>query len=820
MRCRIVVTGMGVCSPIGMDVPSSAERLFENVSGLRQVLGARPGSSAWAGLVERLEPSRDLHAGIDRTAQLAIVAAEEARRDAGLLLEGNDPVAQTTGLVLGTSHGGRSQLDRFVDEGSDVEREATAEQLLLHAAHHHQSDAVAKKLGVRGPVATISSACSSSAGAIAHACDLLASGRARAVIAGGADAYSKLTAAGFAALKAVAEGPCSPFSVRIGLSLGEGAGFVVLERLEDARARNARIHAEVFGCGLSWDAYHITEPHPTGAGLLRAAESALAVAGVSVDEIDYVHAHGTGTRANDRAETLALKRLFGERRRPAAASSTKSFTGHTLGASAVLGLIFSILAMKRGCVPATLNFEASRTACDLDYVPNRCRATSIRRFLVEASGFGGTNGVVVAGDVAAEHRPRERRAGSVAITGVGFVSPLGCGIESVVAALQAGRSGVAPIRRFGTDGARAKSAALIEDFDPRQAIPTLDLRRMDRVMQFAVVAAHHALADARLPRALPRERIGLVLGTSRGAVTSFEKYLESVRGGAWHRASPIYFPNLVMSSIGGQVSRALDVQGACSTIVDGIGCGLNALIHGAELLRQSDDQDALVVLASDEVGEMFFRLSDRLGRLSLEIPARAAMRPYHPAAAGFALGEGAVALVLERSADARTRSARVHAELAGAGLTHDGGTYLGAEPDGAEMTRAMRLALCESGIDAGGLDVIYGHGRSMPAYDAREVRAFARLLEGRCVPVSCVLGNTGVAEASCGLFTVAAAALGLERDLAWPIVGDEIPSPQLRFIQHLPRRGRYRHALVAGSTDSGNNTAVVLRAAHSEGVAC
>jgi 3-oxoacyl-[acyl-carrier-protein] synthase II len=795
-----------------MDVPTSAGRLLADASGIREVPGLQAGSRSFAGVIEGFDPSRHFSAAelatLDRTAQLAIVAAEEAGRDAAVLSGGRAVEPERTALVLGTSHGGRSQLDRFVEDGSDPNKDGAAARMLLHAAHYHQTDAVAARLGLKGPVATVSSACSSSAGAVAHACDLIASGRASVVVAGGADAYSKLTAAGFTALNAIAEGPCGPFSSRVGLSLGEAAAFVVLERLEDARARGARIHAEIFGCGLSWDAYHITEPEPSGAGLLRAARSALAAGGITPDEIDYVHAHGTGTRANDGSESLAIRRLFPGRETPPT-SSTKSFTGHTLGAAGTLGLILSIVAMQRNRVAATLHFDAPRPGCDLDYVPNRGRPASVRRFIVDACGFGGANAVLVGGTVGPERRPGHGREGRIAITGIGLVSSLGCGVEPFVAGLEQGRSGVAPIRRFDTGGARARSAALVADFDPRRLIPSLDLRRMDLVMQFAAVAAHQALGDARIGACgLAAERIGLVVATSRGAVGSFERYLKSVQGAAWHKATPIHFPNLVMSSIGGQVSRAFGFKGACSTIVDGVGCGLGALIHAAELLRQSEGQDALVVLATDEVAELFFRLSDRLGRLA---PEGAAMRPYHPSASGLSLGEGAVALVLERTTDANARGASIRAELTGAGLSHDVAGYLVADPTGAELVRAMRLALAEAGTDAAGVDVIYGHGRGVPACDAREARALSLLLEGRRTPVGCVLANTGVAEASSGLFSVAAAVLGLERDLAWPIAGDGPPDGELAFVSGAPRPGRYCQALVAGSTDSGNNAALVLR---------
>lgn len=208
---------------------------------------------------------------------------------------------------------------------------------------------------------------------MATALTLLEGNEVEAVIVGGADAYSLFTYAGFYALGAMSENPTSPFSKDIGVSFGEGAGCMVIESAERARKRGASIHGTLLGCGTSSDAYHVTSPHPSGAGLLRAMKLALSEADLAPASIDYINAHGTGTQDNDVTETLGIRSLYENDDRIPPVSSSKSFFGHTLGAAGVLEFIVSLLGMKEGFFPPTLNFTAPRAGCDLDYVPNSIR---------------------------------------------------------------------------------------------------------------------------------------------------------------------------------------------------------------------------------------------------------------------------------------------------------------------------------------------------------------------------------------------------------------------------------------------------------------
>jgi 3-oxoacyl-[acyl-carrier-protein] synthase II len=807
VNSRVVITGMGIVCPSAQDVGKFADRVTGGPSGVERHTTIFPDAPVWAGLVD-YRPEDCFTAleveVLDRTALYAILAAAQALHDASLAPR----LFERVGLVMGTSHGGRSQLDYFVENRHKLTPGEAALRVLVRAAHQSQTEAVARKLGIRGPVATLSNACSSSGAAIAYAFELLNAGKCDLVLAGGADAFSKLTYSGFRALGAMADGPCGPFSDTIGLSLGEGAGFVVLEAAEHARQRQVRVHAELLGYGMSWDAYHVTAPEPTGEGMLRALRMAMRHAGLAPESIDYINAHGTGTRANDIAECLALKRFFEPRGEVSPISATKSLTGHMLGASSVSGLIACVIGMDRGQLPPTFNFQSPRAGCDLDFIPNQARPATVRHFLSNSTAFGGAN-VVLAGGRVEPQRPRSvRSTDDVVITGLGVVSPIGIELNAFRAALAGRRCGITPLDRFPLDGCRARHAALVRDFKPRKVLPTLNLRRVDRVTEFAVVAAGLALKHAGLwPVPEAADRIGLIVGTTRGAAASYEKYLDSVRDANWSGASAVYFPNLVMCSIGGQVSGALGLKGIASTLVDGVASGLHALVHGFEMLRRNDSQNAVVIVAADEVTPLFFHMLNELGWLAPSDSAEG-FWPYDPDAQGMVLGEGAVALVIERSRAARGRGATGIARIAGTGLAADADSA--SDPEGRGLQRAAEEALADSGLSPDTPDLVYGHGRGLPAYDASEAAALARLLRGRDVPTCCVNGHLGVAEAASGLFSVVAAVLGLAHGEAYPLARPPADDGRLPWVCGAVRTGDFRTALVAGGTGQGNNAALVL----------
>ena len=379
---RVVVTGMGIISPIGNTPEEVSRSILGGVSAVRQCAETIRGKPVFAGKIDFDLPDDP---AIDRTGQLAIEAARRALADA--FGGGSAAVDRLRiGLALGTSHGGRSQLDRLAEDDGDPFAARAASRFAAVGTHHAQTAAVVSALGLGGPTVTLSNACGSSGSALEVGFDWVRSGRCAAAIVGGADGYAHLTQAGFAA-GADQSRPERAFSLPVGISLGEAAGFVVLETLADALARGATVLAEIFACASTWDAYHLTEPEPSGDGLGRALERAAGPRGWDAGRIGFVHAHGTGTRMNDAAECRALTRFFGAAVPPVC--SSKSMTGHVLGASAVVGLVVGIVAMNQGVIPPTVNFNEPRPGCGFDFVPNVPRVTAVSGFAVEVAGFGG-----------------------------------------------------------------------------------------------------------------------------------------------------------------------------------------------------------------------------------------------------------------------------------------------------------------------------------------------------------------------------------------------------------------------------------------------
>ena len=399
---RVAVTGIGLVTPIGAGRDEVWEGLLEGRSGFAPVesfdtgrftvhLGAEVKRFRPEPWVRHLDPSR-----LGRASQLAIAAAHMALEDAGLdagTRHFESARAHRAGVAMGTTSGEPREVERFDDRYLAGEMEGLGPEFIGLYPCHMIAAHVAREVGFGGPVTMIPTACAAGNYAIAHAFDLLRSGRADVMLAGGADAFSRITYAGFSRLGAIAPERCQPFDKnRKGMIPGEGAGVLVLEPVEKARARGARIYAEVAGYGLSCDAHHMTAAHPEADGAVRAMERALADAGLHPDDVSYISAHGTGTPTNDRLETLAAQRVFGASTRTPM-SSIKSMIGHTMGAASAIEAAVCSLAVATGKIPPTMNLEEPDG--DLDYVPNQAREHDVRVAMNNAYAFGGNNASVL-----------------------------------------------------------------------------------------------------------------------------------------------------------------------------------------------------------------------------------------------------------------------------------------------------------------------------------------------------------------------------------------------------------------------------------------
>jgi 3-oxoacyl-[acyl-carrier-protein] synthase II len=403
---RVVVTGVGVVSPLGLDSASTWQGLVQGRSGVRPIshFDASDFAVRIAADVPGFEPAdifgRRRAKHLDRFTQLALVAAAEAIGAARLDVAA-DP--ERVGVVWGTGIGGIRSLEEGMDvlneRGPDWVNPYTLPMMIPNMVAGH----IAMEWGIKGYSSCSVTACSASAQAIGDSLDLIRAGRADAVVCGGSEApITRVGIAGFAAMKALStrndepERASRPFDAdRDGFVMGEGAAAMVLEEAERAERRGSPILAELVGYGVSSDAYHMTQPHPEGEGAARAMESALRDAGVDPADVGYVNAHGTSTAPNDRIETLALKRVFGENVPPV--SSTKSMTGHTLGAAGAIEAAICVQALQYQVLPPTINQEKSDPDCDLDYVPNESRPAVFDVVLSNSFAFGGHNASLVFG---------------------------------------------------------------------------------------------------------------------------------------------------------------------------------------------------------------------------------------------------------------------------------------------------------------------------------------------------------------------------------------------------------------------------------------
>jgi 3-oxoacyl-[acyl-carrier-protein] synthase II len=325
-----------------------------------------------------------------RASQLAIAAAHMALDDARVTMSDHEP--RRTGVSFGTTSGEPLFVERYNDIRGSEGLDAIPGDLGPKYPCHVIATNVASELDVHGPCLMIPTACAAGNYAVGYAFDLIRTGRADVMVAGGADAFSRITYTGFSRLSAIAKERCQPFDRnRQGMVPGEGAAVLILEPLDAARKRGATIYAEVLGYGLSCDAHHMTAAHPEGDGAVRAMEMALRDSAVSPEHVDYISAHGTGTPTNDRVESIAVRRLFGDRASKLPMSSIKSMLGHTMGAASAIESVACSLALHTGMIPPTINYEEPDPECDVDCVPNEARDVKPKVVLNNAYAFGGNN---------------------------------------------------------------------------------------------------------------------------------------------------------------------------------------------------------------------------------------------------------------------------------------------------------------------------------------------------------------------------------------------------------------------------------------------
>ena len=407
MKRRVVVTGLGLITPLGTGTQKTWEGICKGASGIDRITTFDTADSPVqiAGEVKDFDPEdfieRKEIKKMDVFIQYALSAGSMAIEDAGMkITEAN---ADRVGVIVGAGIGGIQTIERYhsvlLQNGQRRISPFFIPMLITNLA----AGQISMRFGARGPNSCVTTACAAGTHAIGDAFKIIQRGDADAMIAGGSEsAITPLTIAGFANMKALSsrndtpQKASRPFDVeRDGFVIAEGAGIVVLEELEVALARRAKIYAEVTGYGMTADAYHMTAPDPEGRGVVNCMRMALRDAGIAPEAVNYINAHGTSTPYNDKHETTAIKRVFGEHVHQLAVSSTKSMTGHLLGAAGGIEAAFCALALSESIIPPTINYEHPDPECDLDYVPNHARHIELENVMSNSFGFGGTNACIV-----------------------------------------------------------------------------------------------------------------------------------------------------------------------------------------------------------------------------------------------------------------------------------------------------------------------------------------------------------------------------------------------------------------------------------------
>jgi 3-oxoacyl-[acyl-carrier-protein] synthase II len=805
-----VVTGMGLVSPIGNDLETVARALREGCHGIRPIthFDTSHFRTPLGGQVMDFAPEKwlseeEIAEYEDRYLRFAIAAARMAIANAGITWKTGE-VRRDVALILGTCNGGllsaeqeyawkHGKCDRYADEKLNVQAELNG-----------LGKAVSRALGIGGEVWVVTTACSSTTGALGLAQTLIAHGRCSTVIVGGSDALSLANISGFDALKATSTGRTAPFSLPTGLNTGEGSGFWVIESKEQVILRNGRWLAEIAGNATTSDAHHQTSPDPRGSGVQQTLTRALDVSGVEIDRIGCINAHGTGTSANDVAETKGITRFLGEHNLPVV--SLKSFLGHCMGAAGILEATCNVLAMNDGFIPPTLNFSSPRPGCNLDYVPNQAREQDYDAFISANYAFGGNNAAVV---VTKPDCPRSQTPISkerVVITGTGMVTSLGLSSDAVLTALRRGDIGLGAIDRLGVKKKMKSSrAGLVPEFPASAVDRRLDLSGMNHISRMSVAASAMALKDSKL-RVSPRnaQEVGIVMGGCCGP--SEMSHMDSVFTTDNYMADITGFSSITANSTAGYVSSRLCLKGVNMTLSPGPDAGLQSLAYAYEMLFAGRAQ-AILAGAADEVYGQTYENYDRFGYLCRgDAEAHYQMQPEQSRMR--VLGEGAAILTLEPISSAQDREAEILAEVLGYGMSMDTDSFVLPNTGRDGLQHAVLTALTRSGIGADEIGLVVWAPMGNSA-DLKVIDVVNETLGERAdiVPMVTTSFNTGHIASASILVSLACALHALRQDDGelWPQITG-LPDIDARVLTQRPS-----HILALAGSDLGYNFAVILQ---------
>lgn len=676
---RIVVTGLGLCCALGENVDECWKNAVNGVTGIDEVKSINTdGCYATVGAEVKLPSEKLSFENYDRSSLLCIKAAGEALADAGIKVTADN--ADRIGVIVGNCVGGAASIDKYFndDKSGNVKREdvlkISASTLANNVAHH---------FGLNGTTANIVNACAAGTISLSYAADLIRAGKADVFVAGGSDAFSSLAFAGFHALHALDANSCSPFNRSSGITLGEGAGVLIIEDYEHAKARGAKIYCDVLGSGVSSDAHHITAPRPDGEGQMLAIGRAVENSGLKGTDLDYINAHGTGTAKNDEAEFLSLHTLFDENDH-LSVSSTKSMTGHCLGAAGSIEAVFTVKAVCEDVIPPTIGYTdenletLKEKAGKIDFVPNVKREKAVNFAASNSFAFGGNNASIIFAKNPHEIPDRANNE-RIFVTGIG--------------------------EYMSGDGAQID----IQPDDYKDlGIKMAFWRKLDRFSQLMLISGMRALSDANFTVSEENARdIGIIIGTADGPLTEIVNFQKTVIEHGTAAGSAFSFPNTVYNAAGGYFSIFAGIKGYNVTDANSVQAGLQSICYAADVLR-GGDESVMVAAGVDEntdVEEFFY---GRYGVLDGKLK----------------LGEGAVSLILETQTSADKRGSKKYAELAGWASAHKAVEFGGIKGSEDALRRAIIDACENAGISPKDISTVCGFKNGNAEVDALQDSVF------------------------------------------------------------------------------------------------
>jgi len=842
-RKRVVVTGMGVLTPLGDSIETFRRALFDKYVAIKpsaRFLPTFENANAAEiltdpeieGLPEGLQPH------LDKSALWAYKVSRDAMAQAGLL---DHPKVRDGSLIVGVSSAGTEAYIPLIENQLEA---FSLEKSKLSGSFASVCSVVSSLLGLGGGFELVATACTASTNAIGIGFDRIQNGKAPFALAVGTEPLYLPTFAGFFGLKAMRIEPCAPFSGTPGMSLGEGAGAIVLEEYEHAIARGAPILGEIVSYATSGDAYHETAPDPRADGAARAMRMAMANAEIGPEHIDYINAHGTGTEANDRAETLAVKKVFsGFPELPI--STAKAYFGHNIGAAGIVEFLACLVTLSEGKLLPTLNFSSPRAGCDLNYIPNDFIDKDVGLFMKNNYAFGGNNCSIIATTKPAFAAPTRYAPRKVVITGVGAVSSAGIGRVEMFANIHAGGvfSNMVSVDATGLDQAEkdklvhqlsdnpqlaqalsnlpandsGKVELRVHTVDPglmKQHLRNCNDRKARKISMLALLALDLALHDGRRKIRRDGHDIALIFGMSKGPHSAVARFVSSLYPDPKH-VRTLDFPGSLMNAVATYCSIAKGISGYNTTLATGFNAGLGALTYGYELIRQGVQPQAIIGGAD----ESFIGTSTLLASASSQLNpdmAEDAFKVYGAGHGGLHMGEGACMALLEDEASARARGANILGHVLGYGTSNEVSYFDGEEAESSPemMARAIQQALAEAGLGIEDIDLICGSSWGSKGSSLKELGAIAQVFGERAsrIPLLNHNGHFGFVESAAALLNLALVLTSAETGELLPLAHTrEFCRDGFDFVTS--RRVRqFSTALLLGATEGGGNYAIIIRA--------